>query len=98
MKFPPQPSVWWCPVCHKWDTPGENNPDLAPEHRSYRGVDLGDCKGEMLKLYTENDIEKLFKDFKEPQLGCATTEELIDEIKARIEMDGKLDYRTIDAD
>ena len=33
-----------------------------------------------------------------PNLGCATTEELLDEIKARIEVDGKLDYRTIDSD
>ena len=31
----------------------------------------------------------------EPKLGCATTEELIEEIRTRIEMDGKLDYRTI---
>ena len=34
----------------------------------------------------------------EPKLGCATTRELIDEIKARVEMDGKLGYRTIDDD
>lgn len=34
----------------------------------------------------------------QPKLGCATTEELIDEIKTRIEMDGKLKYRTIDHD
>lgn len=33
-----------------------------------------------------------------PYLGCATTKELIEEIKARIEMDGKLDYKTIDSD
>jgi len=34
----------------------------------------------------------------EPHLGCATTKELLDEIKTRIEMDGKLDYRTIDGE
>ena len=32
----------------------------------------------------------------EPYLGCATTKELLEEIKARIEIDGKLEYRTID--
>ncbi len=31
-----------------------------------------------------------------PWLGNATTKELLDEITARIEMDGKLDYRTVD--
>ena len=34
----------------------------------------------------------------EPQLGCATTEQLLDEIKTRIEMDGQLQYRTVDID
>lgn len=31
----------------------------------------------------------------EPKLGCATTGRLIEEIKTRIEMDGKLDYKTL---
>ena len=31
-----------------------------------------------------------------PWLGNATTKELLNEIAARIEMDGKLDYRTVD--
>ena len=35
---------------------------------------------------------------KEPYLGCATTRELLAEILARIEVDGKLDYKTIDSD
>ena len=34
----------------------------------------------------------------EPKLGCATTRELIDEIKTRVERDGKLGYRPIDDD
>ena len=34
----------------------------------------------------------------QPNLGCATTRELLDEIKARIEVDGNLDYRTVDSD
>jgi len=33
-----------------------------------------------------------------PKLGCATTREILEELKTRIEMDGKLDYRTIDQD
>ena len=33
-----------------------------------------------------------------PWLGNATTRELIDEIKCRIGMDGKLDYRTVDSE
>ncbi len=34
----------------------------------------------------------------EPNLGLATTRELLDEIRARIEVDGRLDYRTVDGD
>ena len=33
-----------------------------------------------------------------PNLGCATTRELLEEIKTRIDIDGNLDYRTIDSD
>jgi hypothetical protein len=33
-----------------------------------------------------------------PNLGCATTGELLEEIKARIELDGQLGYRTVDGD
>ena len=40
----------------------------------------------------------LVKHMYAPKLGCATTREIIDELKTRIEMDGKLDYRTIDSD
>ena len=39
--------------------------------------------------------EELLK-LKIPNLGCATTGALIDEVKARIDLDGKLEYRTID--
>jgi len=41
--------------------------------------------------------EILDKEIK-PNLGLATTEELIQEIKARIEIDGKLDYKTVGDD
>ncbi len=40
----------------------------------------------------------LVKHMYSPKLGCATTREILEELKTRIEMDGKLDYRTIDQD
>ena len=43
------------------------------------------------------EVAILFREFKEPQLGCATTEELLDEIKARIALSCELNYRTINA-
>ena len=39
--------------------------------------------------------EILVREMYAPHLGCATTGELLDEIKARIELDGKLNYMTI---
>ena len=39
--------------------------------------------------YQEEKSDKVY-------LGNATTRELLDEIKARIEIDGRLDYRTVD--
>lgn len=35
--------------------------------------------------------------YEHPMLGLATTRELLDELWARIEVDGKLDYRTVDS-
>ena len=32
-----------------------------------------------------------------PRLGTATTRELLEEIRVRIEIDGKLDYKTVDS-
>ncbi|GAJ23048.1 unnamed protein product [marine sediment metagenome] len=40
----------------------------------------------------------LVKHMYAPKLGCATTREILEELKTRIEMDGKLDYKTIDQD
>ena len=43
------------------------------------------------------EIAKVLDEYSlRPQLGCATTKELLNEIEARIEMDGQLYYRTID--
>ena len=40
----------------------------------------------------------LVKHMYAPKLGCATTREILEELRTRIEMDGKLDYKTIDSD
>ena len=44
------------------------------------------------------EVKKLSKVDIEPKLGCAATRQLLQEIKTRIEVDGQLDYRTIDSD
>ena len=40
----------------------------------------------------------LNKAMDEPRLGLATTGELIDELRARCEVDGTIDYKTVDMD
>ena len=57
IKMPSQPTLWYCPVCNKYDIPGDHICRAAPEHRSYRGIDVGDCKGAMIPLYSEKDIQ-----------------------------------------
>jgi hypothetical protein len=47
---------------------------------------------------TEGFAKILVKHMYAPKLGCATTREILEELKVRIEMDGKLDYKTIDQD
>jgi len=42
--------------------------------------------------------EILNKEMEKPRLGCATTRELLDELRARIELDGRLEYKTVDID
>jgi hypothetical protein len=41
--------------------------------------------------------EILDEECSQPRLGCATTGQLLDELRARIEVDGKLGYRTVDS-
>jgi len=48
--------------------------------------------------YVSDVIAKYEKEANAPHLGCATTRELIREIEARIEVDGKLDYKTTEED
>jgi len=55
------------------------------------------CKicGKSAKQIIADELVK--KEWEEPKLGCATTRQLLAEIRARLEVDGKLDYRTIDS-
>jgi len=56
-------------------------------------------KGKTMDVDLAEEFAKiLVKHMYEPHLGCATTGEIIEELKTRIEMDGKLDYKTIDSD
>ena len=60
------------------------------------------CTDKTKKLVMNTDLAFVFAEIldkeNKPNLGLATTNELIQEIKARIEMDGKLYYRTVDGD
>ena len=56
-------------------------------------------KGDVMDVDLAEEFAKiLVKHMYAPKLGCATTREILEELKVRIEMDGKLDYRTIDSD
>ncbi len=63
--------------------------DLNPEER--RDVHL--C-GDMSTCFVPVPIDY---EADQPMLGLATTRQLIEELTVRIEMDGMLDYRTVDA-
>jgi len=58
IKIPRRPTIWHCPICGKWDTPENPKQMATPEHRSYRGIDIGDCKGDMISLYSREAIQK----------------------------------------
>ena len=55
-------------------------------------------KIEMIPELCEAFAEIIHELWSQPWLGNATTRELINEIKARIEIDGNLDYRTVDSE
>jgi hypothetical protein len=59
------------------------------------GVSGGIFDTERAKKLTEKVVNKILE-ADEPLLGLATTRELIDEIKARLEINGQLDYKTVD--
>lgn len=67
----------------------------------YIMIDQNDKKhiikeGMMTKQRFINGKQRMPDEKCKPNLGCATTRELLNEIKTRIEMDGNLDYRTVD--
>lgn len=55
-------------------------------------------RAEIERLTTEKEFfrKSLAEANMQPHLGCATTRHLLEEISARFEMDGRLEYRTID--
>lgn len=59
------------------------------------------CKPSCAKKIMDVELCEAFAEtleeiWSQPWLGNATTEELLNEIKVRIEMDGKLKYRTVE--
>ncbi len=58
------------------------------------------CTARTKKIEMDTRLADAFADIlddetNQPRLGCATTGQLLNELRARIEVDGKLDYRTI---
>jgi hypothetical protein len=61
------------------------------------------CKPSTQKIVMIPELAEAFAEIlddilSEPWLGNATTGELIGEIRARIEIDGKLNYRSVDSE
>jgi hypothetical protein len=74
---------------HKAMTRAPDTPTLLP------GETITDA---LERLQAE--VERLRSEIDQPHLGLATTRELLDELRARIEMHalGGLDYRTVDGE
>ncbi len=53
-----KPVAWGCKTCNKFDWAGIKKQLAAPEHISYRGVDIGSCNGEMIPLYSSPIAKK----------------------------------------
>lgn len=55
--FPPNRSIvktpiaWGCKTCNKIDWVDTKEQLAKPEHLSYRGVDIGTCKGKFIPLF-----------------------------------------------
>lgn len=56
--FPKMPTVWACRLCGKADWSDTDEQLAKPEHVSYRGVNIGTCKGKMVPLYSVLDIQR----------------------------------------
>ena len=74
IKLPTTPTYWICPDCGKWDTSLVEVQLASPEHRTYRGVDVGTCKGIMIPLYTKESL-------KISEYTKKTTEYLLDDLQ-----------------
>lgn len=46
-----KPTAWGCRTCNKIDWYDSEKSLAAPEHVSYRGCDIGCCKGTFIPLY-----------------------------------------------
>lgn len=46
-----KPIAWGCKTCNKIDWADSKEQLAKPEHISYRGIDLGNCKGKFIPLY-----------------------------------------------
>ncbi len=46
-----KPTAWYCPKCKKFDLADVKRAMASPEHVPHRGVDIGNCTGEMIPLY-----------------------------------------------
>jgi len=49
-----KPIAWACRTCNKIDWYDSEEQLAIPEHVSYRGFDIGLCKGKMIPLYGGN--------------------------------------------
>jgi hypothetical protein len=45
--------AWACKTCNKIDWVDSKEQLAKPEHISHRGIDIGTCDGEMMKLYAQ---------------------------------------------
>lgn len=91
-----------------WILGTENDERLYKRERAGRDLTYGRCKAAeawctpntekimMIPELAEAFAEILQEIYTQPWLGNATTRELLQEIEARIEFNGKLDYKTVD--
>lgn len=67
--------AWYCTTCKKFDVASEKEALATPEHVPHRGIDIGECKGEMIPLYSKVDLRQLIegeKKFLKPNDSNAT--------------------------
>ena len=52
-----RPIAWACRACNKISWADVDGNDASLEHVSYRGMDIGTCKGKMVKLALWEDLK-----------------------------------------